>query len=248
MFLGILMKNSWQLRLPGFALAALLSFALSCGLAACERVAAYTQPTVVRVIDASYAAPAINVNIDGALFAANLGQGTFTNYGTFTAKSGALITVGPVAGGAPLMSTNTSLLPAQQHSILITDNGLAPATYNVTLLDDQRTSAAASHSAFRFINQGLKAGPVDIYMVPNGVTLANAVPVVANLPAGSVTGYVNFTSQTVNIIVTAAGATTVKYTSPAIDLNGGEVRTVLLVDSQLATSPPVTAFIGSDVN
>ncbi len=194
------------------------------------------------------AAAAINVNIDGALFAANIGQGTFTNYGTFTAKSGALITVGPVAGGVPLISTNNSLLPGQQHSILITDNGLAPATYSVTLLDDQRTAAATSHSAFRFINQGLKAGAVDIYMVPNGVTLANAVPVVTNLPAGSVTGYVSLTSQTVNMIVTDAGATTVKYTSPAIDLNGGEVRTVLLVDSQLTTSPPVTAFIGSDVN
>ena len=178
------MKNSWQLRLPGFALAALLSLALSCGLAACERVAVYTQPTVVRVIDASYAAAAINVNIDGALFAANIGQGTFTNYGTLTAKSGALITVAPVAGGVPLISTNNSLLPGQQHSILITDNGLTPATYSITLLDDQRTAAAASHSAFRFINQGLKAGAVDIYMVPNGVTLANAVPVVAQLARG----------------------------------------------------------------
>lgn len=242
------MKNSWQLRLPGFALAALLSLALSSGLTACERAAAYTQPTVVRVIDASSAASAIKVNIDGAPFAANLAQGIFTNYGTFTAKSGALITVGPVTGGVPLISANTSLLPGQRHSILITDNGHAPATYSVTLLDDQRNAAATNHSAFRFINQGLKAGPVDIYMVPNGVTLANAVPVVTNLPAGSVTGYVNFTSQTVSMIVTAAGATTVKYASPAIDLNGGEVRTVLLVDSQLATSPPVSAFIGSDVN
>jgi len=242
------MKNSRQLRLPGFALVALLSLALSSGLTACERAAAYTQPTVVRVIDASYVAPAIKVNIDGALIAANIGRGIFTNYGTLAAKSGALITVAPSAGGAPLISTSTSLLPGQQHSILITDNGLAPATYDVTLLDDQRTPAATSHSAFRFINQGLKGGPVDIYMVPNGVTLANAVPVVANMPAGSVTGYVNFTSQTVNMIVTAAGATTVKYTSPAIDLNGGEVRTVLLVDSKSATNPPVTAFIGSDVN
>jgi hypothetical protein len=188
------------------------------------------------------------VNLDGALFAANIAQGTFTNYGTLTAKSGALISVVPVAGGAPLISTNSSLLPGQQHSILITDNGQTPATYNISLLDDQRTAAASGHSAFRFINQGLKAGSVDIYMVPNGVTLANAVPVVANLPAGAITGYVSFISQNVNMIVTATDATTVKYTSPAINLTGGEVRTALIMDEQLTASPPVTVFIGSDVN
>ena len=242
------MKNSRQLSLPGFALAALLSLVLSCGLVSCERVDTYTQPSVVRVIDASYASSAVNVNLDGALIAANIGGGAFTNYGTLTAKSGALISVAPATGGAVLISTNTALLPGQQHSILITDNGLTPATYSIALLDDQRTAAASGHSAFRFINQGLKSGAVDIYMVPNGVTLANAVPVVTNLAAGSVTGYISFISQSVNVIVTAAGTTTVKYTSLAFNLTGGEVRTALIMDTQLTTAPPVTVFFGSDVN
>jgi hypothetical protein len=241
------MKNSWQFRLPGFALAALLSLVLSCVLTSCQHVDTYTQPAAVRVIDASYSAPAINVNLDGALFAANIAQGAFTNYGTLTAKSGALISVAPAAGGAILISSNNTLLPGQQHSILISD-GSAPATYNLSLLDDQRTAAASGHSAFRFINQGIKAGAVDIYMVPTGVALANAVPVVANLTAGSVTGYVNFLSQGVNMVVTAAGTSTVKYTSPVIDLTGGEVRTVLIMDTQLTANPAVTVFMGSDVN
>jgi hypothetical protein len=242
------MKNPWQFRLPGFALVALLSFVLSCGLTSCEGVDTYTQPSIVRVIDASYAAPAVKVNLDGALFTPNIAQGSFTHYGTLTAKRGALISVAPTAGGASLISRNSTLLPGQQHTILISDSGLTPATYNISLLDDQRTAAASGHSAFRFINEGIKAGAVDIYMIPSGVTLANAVPVVANLSAGSVTGYVNFTSQSVNMVVTAAGATTVKYTSPAIDLSGGEVRTALIMDTQQSTSPAVTVFTGSDVN
>ncbi len=242
------MKNAWQLRLPGFALAALFLLVLSRGLAAREHVATHAQPSVVRVIDASYAAPALNVNLDGALFAAKIAKGAFTNYGTLNAKSGALISIAPVAGGAPLVSANNSMLPGQQQSILISDNGLTPPTYSISLLDDQRTAAASGHSAFRFINQGLKAGAVDIYMVPSGVTLANAVPVVANLAAGSVTGYINFTSQNVNMIVTDSGSTAVKYSSPAIDLTGGEVRTALIMDTQLSTSPSVTVVIGSDVN
>lgn len=242
------MMKSRQLNLPALAFAALLSFALACGLVACQNVATYTQPTVVRVIDASYMAPAINVNLDGTLFAANIGQGTFTNYATLTARSGALIAVAPAAGGAPLISTNGAFLPGQQYSILITDNGQTPATYGVTFLNDKRTQAAQGHSAFRFINQGLNTGAIDIYVIPDSVTLANAIPVVTNLAVGSVSNYVSFESQTVRVFVTDAGGSKALYKSPSINLTGGEVRTVLIVDTQLTTKPPLTIYIGSDVN
>jgi hypothetical protein len=71
---------------------------------------------------------------------------------------------------------------------------------------------------------------------------------VANLPVGGSLSYIDFTSQTVTMVVTPAGKATPKYTSPAIYLSGGEVRTVLLVDAQLTSNPPVEAFIADDVN
>ena len=242
------MNKSRQLALPGIALAIVLSLVLSCGLVACEKVVASTQPAVVRIIDASYSVPAINLNLDGAPFAANIGQGAFTKYGTLAAKSSALITITPAAGGQPLISARSAFLPGHPQSILISDNDLTPAAYTITMLDDQRTPAAAGHSAFRFVNRALKAGAVDIYMLPNGVTIANAVPVVTNLSPGAVTGYISFSSQSVKMVVTAAGVTTAKYTSPAINLTGGEVRTTLLMDSQSTIGTPVRAFIGSDVD
>jgi len=242
------MKNSRRLRLPGFALAAVFSFVVSCALTSCEGVDTYTQPAAVRVIDASYAASAVKVNLEGALFAANLVKGAFTNYGTLRAKNGATVSVAPVAGGADLISSNHTLLPGEQHSILISDSGSTPATYKVSLLDDQRTAAPAGHSAFRFINQRTKAGAVDIYMVPGGVALANAVPIVSDLAAGSFTGYVTLNSRAVNMIVTAAGTSKIQYSSPVIDLDGGEVRTALIMDTQRTASSPVMVFIGSDVN
>lgn len=236
------------MRLPGFALAALLALILSLGLDACQNVATYTQPTVVRVIDASYKAPAINVNLDGSLFAANICPGAITPYAILPAKVGVLITVTPATGGTPLISANGSFLAGQQRSILLTDNGLTPTTYAVSFLDDRRTAATTGQSEFRFINQGLKAGPVDIYIVPDGVTLANAIPVVTNLAPGLVSSCISFPSQSVNFIFTAPSSTTAKYTSPAISLNGGEVRTALIMDTKLTTNPPVTVFIGSGVN
>jgi hypothetical protein len=245
---GPLMKCTRQMKLSGIALAALLSLALSFVLSACQNVATNTLSTAVRVIDASYMAPAVNVSIEQNLFAANIGRATFSNYGTMAARTGALVSVAPAAGGTTLISGNFSFVAGQQHSILITDDGLAPATYNLTLLDDQRTAAAQGQSAFRFINQAIKTGAVDVYIVPAGTDLKNVTPVITKLSAGSVSAYTSFSSQTVSIVITAAGDPTPLCTSAGINLTGGEVRTVLLMNAQLTTNPPVTVFIGSDVN
>jgi hypothetical protein len=65
---------------------------------------------------------------------------------------------------------------------------------------------------------------------------------------GATAGYASFTSQTVTLVITPAGLTTPKYTSTALALTGGEVRTVVIVDSQLTSDPPVNVVIVSDVN
>jgi hypothetical protein len=228
--------------------AALAALAIAVPFTACENVATYTQPSLVRVIDASYIAPAVDVEVEGTLLAANIGQGTITPYGTLPASNDAAIDVTAATGGAILVSTSGTLLAGHQHSVFLTDNGAAPTSYEVTILEDQQVPAAQGHSDFRFLNQAPKTGAVDIYMVPAGVTLANAIPLVTSLPVGATAGYISFTSQTVTMIVTPTGVLTPKYTSQSIALTGGEVRTVLIVDTQLTSNPPVEVFMASDIN
>lgn len=227
---------------------ALASVAVALGLSACENVATYTQPSLVRVIDASYIAPAVNVQVEGTLLATNIGQGTITSYGTLPASIAAAVVIKAATGGTTLVSTNGTLLAGHQHSVFLTDNGAAPTSYEVTILEDQQVAAASGHSAFRFLNQAPKTGAVDVYMVPSGSTLADSVPLVMALPVGATAGYVSFTSQTVTMIVTPTGVITPKYTSTALALIGGEVRTVLIVDTQLTSNPPVEVFTANDVN
>ncbi|HXR39128.1 MAG TPA: DUF4397 domain-containing protein [Terracidiphilus sp.] len=234
------------MKLPG--LASIAPACLALALTACENVASYTQPSLVRVIDASYIAPAINVQVEGTLLATNIGQGTITPYGTLPASSNAVIDITAATGGATLVSTNGTLLAGHQHSVFLTDNGTAPTGYEVTILEDQQVAAATGHSAFRFLNQAPKTGAVDVYMVPSGSTLANSVPLVSALPVGSTAGYISFTSQTVTMVLTPAGLLTPKYTSTALALTGGEVRTALIVDTQLTSNPPVEVFTANDVN
>ena len=242
------MENARQLTLPRLAAAVLVSLSLASALAGCVNVASYTQPTLIRVIDASYVAPPFNVVVEGSIIAGNVGQGTISPYATLPASTAAAIKITNAATGDSLTTTSNPLLAGHQYSVFLTDLAGTPSGYTVSVLTDQQISAPSGHSSFRFLNQAINTGPVDIYMVPSGTTLADSIPIAANLPVGAGGNYINFVSQTVTMVVTPAGKTTPSYTSTAIYLVGGEVRTVLLVDAQLTSDPPVEVFTADDVN
>ncbi len=240
-------KNaSARQALVRLSLLATAALAAALMVSACENVATYTQPSLVRVIDASYIAPAINVEAEGQLLATNIGAGTITPYGTLAANIAAPIDVTATSGGSTLVTTSGTLMAGHQHSVFITDNGAAPNGYVVTILEDQQVPAASGHSAFRFLNQAARTGAVDVYMVPSGTTLANSIPIVTNLPVGGTAGYISFTAQTVTMVVTPTGFTTPQYAATPMTLTGGEVRTVLLMDTQLTSNPAVKATIADD--
>jgi len=245
---SLLWMRKAKLRSPlRLTAVSVLSLAVSFMLSSCVNVASYTQPSLVRVIDASYIAPAANVIIEGVTIASNIGQGSITAYATVPASNSALIKITEATASKSLVTTNGTVLAGHHHSIFLTDNGASSTGYTVTVLEDQQVAAASGHSAFRFLNQAPKVGPVDVYMVPSSTTLANTVPLVSGLAVGATAGYVSFTSQTVTMVIVPTGLLTPKYTSATLSLTGGEVRTVLIVDTQLTSDPPVNVFMATDV-
>jgi Domain of unknown function (DUF4397) len=236
------------LKLPHLAVAVGLATTLALGLSSCTNVAGFTPTSLVRVVDASYIAPAVNVYVENTLFAGNIGQGYISNYGTVKPSPAAQIKVTQATGGATLVAAAATLNAGMQHSVFLTDNGASPTAYIVTVLQDQQTPAAAGHSAFRFLNQAPRTGAVDVYMVPGSTTLADTIPLCTALPVGSTCGYVSFASATVTMVITPAGTVTPKFTSTSLALSGGEVRTVVIVDSQLTNDPPVQVVIAKDVD
>ena len=236
------------LKLPQLAVKAGLATALALGLSSCTNVAGFSPTSLVRVVDASYIAPAVNIYVENTLFAGNIGQGYISNYGTAKPSPAAQIKVTQATGGATLVAAAATLNAGTQHSVFLTDNGASPTAYIVTVLEDQQTLAAAGHSAFRCLNQAPRTGAVDVYMVPGATTLANTIPLCSALPVGSTCGYVSFASATVTMVITPAGTVTPKFTSTSLALSGGEVRTVVIVDSQLTNDPPVQVVIAKDVD
>lgn len=224
------------------------ALAIAMGISACQVVSSFSQSSLVRVIDASYIAPAVNIYVEKTIFAGNVGEGYVSNYGTTAPSVAAPVTVTAASGGASLVSAEVTLTAGAHHSVFLTDNGSTPTLYTVSVLEDASLPAASGHSSFRFLNQAPRTGPLDVYMVPTGDTLKNTIPICTNVPVGQTCGYISFASQTVTMVITPAGLTTPKYTSTPLSLTGGEVRTVVMVDSQLTSNPPVNVVIADDVN
>jgi len=224
------------------------SLGVAVGIAGCQVVSGFSQPSLVRVIDASYIAPAVNIYVAKTIFAGNVGEGYISNYGTTAPSAAAPVSVTSAAGGTTLVSAAVTLKAGARHSVFLTDNGSTPTLYNVSVLEDQDIAAASGHSAFRFFNQAPRTGALDVYMVPADTTLADTIPICTNVAVGQTCGYVSFASQTVTMVITPTGLTKPKFTSTPLALTGGEVRTVVMVDSQLTSNPPVNVVIADDVN
>lgn len=213
-------------------------------LTGCQSVQGSSPVTMVRVIDASYNAPALNVNVGQTAIAAEIAGQTITNY-AFLSPGASTAYVYPAGTKAPSASTTGDFLASQEHSVYLTDSG---AGYTATILTDQDTAPPAGNISARFLQQAIATGAVDVYFVPSGDTLSDARPVLSNLTVGSITGYINIPAGTYSVVITPTGVATASYTGTSLQFTAGQVRTVLIMDAQLTTNPPVNVVIGDDLN
>lgn len=240
-----------DLTLPKLAAVSAVSLAGALFLSGCQTVSGSTSVSQLRIIDASYNAPAINIYVGGTELAGNLGQGSITGYATLAPTNNTTVKVTATSSTKSLVTANTSLRAGTSQSVLVSDIN---AVYQVTVLEDQATPAPAGHSEFRLLNQAPSTGAVDVYFLSgtSATVYATAKPVITGLAVGATSGYVTIPSSTLYMVIAPTGTTlsttdTTIYTSAAFDLVGGEVRTVLIVDPLLVTEP-VQVYIADDVN
>jgi hypothetical protein len=232
------------------AAAGTLLFAFA-GLNGCTTVAGSSAATLVRVIDTSQNAPALDAYVATVPIAYNFVGASVTNY-AFLGPGTATVDIDTHSPHAIVDQLSGKFLAGAQHSIYITDQG---STYTAALLTDQNTPAPNGDVSFRFLQQANATGAVDVYLVPNGSTIADAKPVYSALAAGTVTAYIDVPADTYEIAIAPAGtviSTTSKnltvYTSTSTTFTTGQVRTVLILDAQLVATPPVTILVASDVD
>ena len=216
-------------------------------LPGCQSITGNPSLSQVRIIDASPDAPGIDVYQGTSVLAYNLGLGTVTSYVPIAPGTYPVI-VDTAGTRQQLVTAAGTFLNNAQYTVLV---GNYAATLQELILKDQSQPAPTGDISIRIIDQSVKTGAVDIYLVPSGSTLANALPFMTDVAFNTNSGYNNIPSGTYTLVVVPTGtkiatATSTLYTGPAVGYPGGSARTVVLYDNLTTTVPSISVVTASD--
>jgi len=221
--------------------------ALLLQLPGCQSITGSPSLSQVRIIDASPDAPGLDLYQGSAVLAYNLGRGTVTSY--VPISPGSFSIIADTAGTRQqLVSASGTFLANAQYTVLI---GNFAASLQELILKDQSTPAPSGDISLRLIDQSVRAGAVDVYLIPTGSTLLTTIPVLTNVAFNTNTGYLNIPSGTYTLAVVPTGtvptATTVTlYSGAAVAYAGGSAKTIVLVDATVTTTPEIQVVTAND--
>lgn len=232
------LRNGWKLA----GLATLLL-----PLPGCQSIAGSSQLSQVRIIDASPDTTGLDFYQGANILAYNLGLGSITSYVPIT--PGSFPISADTAGTRQKLVTATgSFLSGDQYTVLVSN---AAATLQETILKDQSVPAPTGQISLRIVDESLRAGAVDLYLVPSGSTITKVNPALSGVTFGENTGYINVPTGTYTLIALPTGTTptatgTTLYTGAAVVYAAGSAKTLVLIDQQLITTPGIQVVTAND--
>lgn len=222
-------------------------------LAGCQSLAGNSAQ--LRIIDASPDAGLIDAYQNNNGLAYSLGFGTATTY--VAMQPGAYTLSAEKAGTRQvLVSSNVSLQPGKQYTEIV---GNIAAGLQETVLQDQSQPAPPGEIAVRLVNEAVRSGNVDVYLVPKNGRMVGSSPIAVNLGFNAVTAYVNVPMGTYAIDVVPTGTvlatnTTTLMSGAQVAYDAGSVRTVVLLDQETVgaqragLTPGVQVIVATNVD
>jgi hypothetical protein len=219
----------------------------SLAMTGCQAVSGNSSLAQLRIIDASPDSGGLDFYAGNGVLTYNLGFGTITSYIPMTPGTYNL-TVDQANSRTALVTTRATLAGSKQYTLLV---GNVNASLEGLVLADQSSPAPSGQIALRIIDQATKIGPIDVYLVPSGSTLLTVNPVKSGINFDDNTGYLNVPVGSYKLYVVPAGtvitATTVPtYSGGSITYPQGSARTIVLLDTQVVTTPGVQVIIAND--
>lgn len=222
--------------------------ACTLAMSGCTAVSSTSAPvSQLRIIDATPDAGGIDIYAGTSVLTYNLGFGTITSY---IPINPATYTLSATTSGtkSTLASTRATLLNSKQQTLLLSN---VAAQLQATLLTDQSQPAPTGQIALRFLNEAISPGPLDVYLVPSGASLAKVNPIRTGLAFGDNTGYLNVPIGTYTLYLVTNGTviatTTVPlYTGGATTYAAGSAHTVVVLDQQIVTNPAIQVVVADD--
>jgi hypothetical protein len=207
-------------------IALVLFFILSLGFAACsDDDTNPTQPpetlpteSLVRVIHASFDAPAVDIWVDDEVAISNLAYGESSGYAAIPAGT-RNIKVSPAGATSPIViDVDLPITSETEYTVVATDE-LSKIT---PIFDIDQRSPNSSKAKIRFIHASPDAPAVDI-KVEDG----NGPAIFSNTSFQEIEDYIEVDAGTYNLAVTAAGSTQEVMILGNVPLQNGVVYTVM---------------------
>jgi hypothetical protein len=206
----------------------------------------------IRFVAASPDAGGLDIFQNNTVLVYNIGFGTITSYvpsaaGTFTFSANSN-TADSTGSRQTLVSAKQTVSAPHSYTAII---GNIEANLQETIVTDQTTPAPTGQVALRFIDQATHVGAVDIYLVPASGKLLTTAPIATDVIFTGNTGYINVPPGSYQIAVVPTGTVPVSTTITLLTgaqtaYSAGAVRTVILIDSQVVTTPAVQAIVADD--
>ncbi|MFN2976675.1 DUF4397 domain-containing protein [Terriglobus aquaticus] len=224
-------------------------------LVGCGQVSGSTQTQYaqLRVIDTSTSAGGLDIQVGSSVLAYNIGFGSVVNYtpvlpGTYTIAANQ-------AGTKTVVSSVRGTLAAPTEYTLLIGNTAAGA--QAQLLTDQSQPAPGNQVLVRLIDQATAIGSVDVYFIPAGGNLLTTKAVATAVNLNDIRTGIYVPTGTYQVVLLPAGtvpvaatattpATTALYSSAATSLPAGSARTIVLLDTQVTTTPAVQVIFIAD--
>ncbi len=244
-FLSALPARTAGTRRRALALTGLAALLLP--LPGCQSVTGTPAESQVRIIDTSPDAPGLDVYQGTGILAYNLGLGTITSYVPLTPGIYS-IPVDVSGTHQQAVSASGTFAANSQYTVLI---GNYFNSLQELILKDQTTAAPAGEINLRFVDQSTRAGALDLYLIPTGSTILTVRPILTNITFNVNTGYMNVPPGTYTLVALPTGTVptvmgTTSYTGTSVTYLAGCARTIVLIDTQVVTTPGLQAIIADD--
>ena len=192
----------------------------------------------LRFVQGSATAPQfVDLYVNGKLQSANLAYPNVTGY--FSIRSGAHVQVLPSTSGTPILDTKVPITSSGNETFIMTGT---TGKFGSTLLIDGGGTAATGDSNVRVVNASIGMGTPDVYIVPAGTSISQAVPTTANLGFDSNTGYVQVPQGAFEVFFTQPGTKNAILATGPISLASAATQTVVGLDGPGGTGFAFTAL------
>jgi hypothetical protein len=194
-----------------------------------------TDEVQIRAVNAAPGAPALEVRITDTQIADNLAYGQSTNYETVSGGN-QILRVNSDFGdqNEELFAVEAPLTAGAAYTAVVTggDGGIIPI-----LITDDNSPPPTGQAKFRAMHAAPTAEQVDVYVTAPGADLAATTPTFTAITFGTASSYATLPAGAYQVRVTPTGLPEVLIDSGALQLNEGDIRTAVAIESPAGGAP-----------